>query len=109
MAERPKDVDPRAWNAALDWIFEIDRRPGDASLKAQLEDWLRMHHSHRKAWEEARLIWSLAPLMRPTTSALWLGRRHSRTVRRVLAAGLAAAVLVLAVAVVMQTDLSLRE
>jgi transmembrane sensor len=71
MAEQPDDVDQRAWQAALDWLFALERRPGDAAVAAALQAWLSESDMHRRAYEQARSIWDLAPHAQPAFPQQW--------------------------------------
>jgi transmembrane sensor len=66
MAGQPDDIDPRAWEQALDWIFEIDRRGDDPAVAAALQSWLAADPEHPRAYRQARQIWDLAPRVRPS-------------------------------------------
>ncbi len=61
MADLPADRDQRAWQEALDWIFALDRSPGDQGVMAGLQDWLGRQPENARAWAEARSIWDIAP------------------------------------------------
>lgn len=61
MADLPADRDQRAWHEALDWLFALDRAPGDRTVEAGLQHWLARDPAHARAWHEARAIWDLAP------------------------------------------------
>lgn len=68
MADLPADRDQRAWQEALDWLFALDRSPGDRSVEAGLQDWLGRDPAHARAWREARAIWDLAPRLPEVTA-----------------------------------------
>jgi len=61
MADLPADRDQRAWQEALDWVFALDRSPGDRGVLAGLQDWLDREPGNARAWAEARAIWDIAP------------------------------------------------
>jgi transmembrane sensor len=71
MAEQPDDVDQRAWQAALDWLFALERRPDDPAVAAALRAWLSESDMHRRAYDQARLIWDLAPRAQPAFRDQW--------------------------------------
>lgn len=71
MAERPRDIDERAWQEALDWIFEIDRKQEDPATAAALHAWLAKNDAHARAYEQARLIWELSPRVSAASTGTW--------------------------------------
>jgi transmembrane sensor len=99
MAERPSDIESHIWQSALDWLFEIERHPHDAALRARLQAWLDADAAHGRAWNEARLIWTLSPQIAPSRPNEWHSSaarslsetRAKRGSRRVLAGCIAAA------------------
>ncbi|MGQ3072977.1 MAG: FecR/PupR family sigma factor regulator, partial [Ferrovibrionaceae bacterium] len=68
MADLPADRDQRAWREALDWLFVLDRSPGDRSVETGLQDWLDRDPAHARAWREARAIWDLGPRLPEVTA-----------------------------------------
>lgn len=93
MADLPADRDQRAWQEAMDWLFALDRAPGDHGLEAALQDWLGRGPENARAWREARAIWDMAPrlpeLMVPPAPVRALARPSRR--RWLVGGGLALA------------------
>lgn len=77
MADRSGKGDQRAWNEALDWLFRIERRPGDPDLERALSAWLDADEAHARAYAQARRIWDLSPGLRPSRSARAAGARRA--------------------------------
>lgn len=89
---------------ALDWLILLDS--ADAECRARFEAWMAASPDNALAFRLAQSLWQ-SPLL--TAAAARLDREHKRPVRRTLLKPLAAAaVLLLAVGVGLQSDLLLR-
>ncbi|MPY69299.1 MAG: DUF4880 domain-containing protein [Alphaproteobacteria bacterium] len=71
MTQRPDEIDDRIWEAAFDWLAEIERRPEDAELDAAFRAWLAESGAHADAYAQVRRIWSAAPHMPPAFGEQW--------------------------------------
>lgn len=96
---------------AVDWLVRIQAAPGDAALRAGLDEWLASSEAHRKAYRSVDRVWRLTgelPSAAPSSSPaaevveLPLVRRSRR------AWGFAATVLAACVALYFMPALKLR-
>lgn len=109
MSTEPPPPEDDAWQAALEWLFQLDRAPDDAELQQAVATWRRARPANDRAFREAAAMWSAGRHVTPTTREKWPAtqsearrgsaartggptRRHVRR-RRLVAAALAASIL----------------
>lgn len=55
--DRPKDP---VWEAAMDWLLNLQGNPHDLDLQEGLQDWLKASPDHQRAYRKAEKVWRLS-------------------------------------------------
>lgn len=65
------DCATRRRDQALDWFLRLQAAPGDAQLRAGMEQWCAADEANAKAYRKAERVWQLSAQLTPTTQAQW--------------------------------------
>jgi transmembrane sensor len=67
----PADCATRRRDQALDWFLRLQAAPGDAQLRAGMEQWCAADEANAKAYRKAERVWQMSAQLAPTTQAQW--------------------------------------
>lgn len=65
------DCATRRRDQALDWFLRLQAAPGDAQLRAGMEQWCAADEANAKAYRKAERVWQMSAQLAPTTQAQW--------------------------------------
>ena len=65
------DSATRRRDQALDWFLRLQAAPGDAQLRAGMEQWCAADEANAKAYRKAERVWQLSAQLAPSTQAQW--------------------------------------
>ncbi|TAJ28829.1 MAG: DUF4880 domain-containing protein, partial [Reyranella sp.] len=92
---------------AVDWLIRIQAAPGDATLRAGLDDWLAASAARRRAYGSVEKVWRLTGAL-PVAAPGVVSLAAARTSRMRRAAALAMAALAACIALYFLPALQLR-